>query len=81
MCLAALIRPVHSREVPLCSQAGPVERVHIPQEADGTHKGYAFCTFASVASAAYARELFQDLVCLFGRPLRINFSPQGSQDT
>lgn len=62
-------------------QAGPVQRVHIPQEADGTHKGFAFCQFTSVESAVYAKQLFQDLVCLFGRPLRINFSHQGNRDT
>ena len=62
-------------------QAGPVKRVSIPQEADGTHKGFAFCQFTSVASASYAKQLFQDLVCLFGRPLRINFSHQGNRDT
>ena len=62
-------------------QAGPVKRVHIPLEPDGTHKGFAFCEFTSVESAVYAKQLFQDLVCLFGRQLRINFSHQGNKGT
>ena len=65
----------------LCLQAGPVLDISLPRESDDTPKGYAFCRYASVETAAYAKELFQDLVCLFGRPVRVNFSPQGSTDT
>lgn len=62
-------------------QAGPVADISIPKEADGTPKGYAFCQYTSVESAVYAWELFQDLLTLFGRPLRVQFSPQGNVDT
>ena len=62
-------------------QAGPVTDISLPKEADGTPKGYAFCQYCSVESAVYARELFQDLITLFGRPLRVAFSPQGNVDT
>ncbi|BDA49962.1 probable splicing factor 3B subunit 4 [Coccomyxa sp. Obi] len=62
----------------LCIQAGPVVRIHIPEEEGGTHRGYAFCQFTSVESATYAHRLFQDLVLLFGRPLRVRYSHSGS---
>ncbi|KAK9828077.1 hypothetical protein WJX81_000557 [Elliptochloris bilobata] len=54
----------------LCCQAGPVARVSVPEEAPGTHKGYAFCQYEDLESAKYAKALFEARVTLFGR-LRI----------
>ena len=65
----------------LCQQAGPVVNISLPRDPDETLKGYAFCQYTSVESACYAKELFQDLVCLLGRPVRVKFSPQGNTDT
>ncbi|CAL5222008.1 g4298 [Coccomyxa viridis] len=65
----------------LCIQAGPVQRVNLPEAYTGVHKGYAFCHYETVESAKYAHALFKDLLQLFGRPVSIAYSPGGRTDS
>ncbi len=36
------------------TQAGPVMRVSLPEEAPGLHKGYAFCQYEDLVSAPWS---------------------------
>jgi RNA recognition motif-containing protein len=67
----------------LSVQAGPVARVTLPVVKPGTteHRGYGFAQYTSLESAKYAYELFQGTVKLFGRQVRVGFSPQGNPGT
>lgn len=65
----------------LCIQAGPVVRIGMPPGEGGrNHKGYAFCEYPSPATAEYARALFTNCVVLYGRKLKVNFSPLGCKE-
>lgn len=52
-------------------QAGPLERVSIPKEKDGTQRSYGFITFKHQESVPYAIGIFAGTK-LFNRDLRLN---------
>mmetsp|Transcript_12977 Transcript_12977/g.39273 ORF Transcript_12977/g.39273 Transcript_12977/m.39273 type:complete len:110 (-) Transcript_12977:2321-2650(-) len=64
----------------LCLQAGPVVRISLPKEEGFGHKGFAFCEYPSVETAQYAQALFAGTVRLYGRTIRVAFSPKGSTE-
>jgi len=56
----------------LCSQAGPVERVHMPRDkVTGEGSGFGFVEFSLERDAEYAAKLLNG-VKLYNRPLRVN---------
>nr|XP_040228497.1 RNA-binding protein 7 [Anopheles coluzzii] len=52
-------------------QAGPVENVKIPRDADRRQRNYAFITFAHVCSVEYAMDIFEG-TALFQRTLTLH---------
>ncbi|KAL3157466.1 hypothetical protein ABBQ32_011933 [Trebouxia sp. C0010 RCD-2024] len=64
----------------ICIQAGPVSSINLPETKDETRPKFGFCHFESTESAKYAHSLFQNSVTLYGRSLRVDYSPQGNPE-
>ena len=59
-------------------QAGPVMEVRVPEDpGSGRSKGFAFVDYESIESAKYAIQLFTGNLVLYGRSVRLDYSPRG----
>lgn len=59
-------------------QAGPITSVTIPiDQTSGKNKGFGFMDYETLESAVYALNLFSGNLTLFGKEVRIAYSPRG----
>lgn len=60
-------------------QGGPLERVSIPKEKDGSNRSYGFITYRHLASVQYALSVFSG-TRLHNRELRLNYRQRNNPD-